>query len=289
VVAVDEEAFRALARSSPWRWSTVQFVLTWIGTGSQHTAVRARVARPYGLRVEDLDGRLLQASWSDPSPTTVRFGPAVPGGSERVEHVHPLEPGAPAPQLRPDGLVARRPQVEDLGYDDPMFQDYRWVAMLDPVELADGSPEADDEAAGAGGWGRQPELAPLEPLRPVEEVDHGGRPAWQAVVRETVHYDPRCSCCPLLDGERAARFDAESGGRAVPERDWPSSWRVRLDVGTGLVVELAELGGGHHGAGFRMSIEEVDGDVARHLFRGPRPSRRRDRSADGGRGVGDGT
>ncbi len=274
-MAVDAEAFRALARSSPWRWRTLRCVVTWTGARPFHHPVRAWVARPYGLRVEELDGRLVQASWQDPSPSAVRFGWGVPGGSQRVEHVHPLEPRAPAPDLRPDGLVARRPQGDDVGYDDPMFQTYQWVAMLDPVELADGTPDPDEEDdPAADGWGRRPGLAPVELLGPVAEVGVGGRPAWRAVLRETVRYDPRCSCCPLLDGERAARHEAAAGAPAVPARDWPTSWRVGLDIGTGVVVDLATLDGDRRGEGFGVDVEEVDADLPRALFATGRPPRR---------------
>ena len=41
----------------------------------------------------------------------------------------PVEVGA-------DGFVPRRPRTSTA--DDPMWQDYQFVAMLDPVELADG-------------------------------------------------------------------------------------------------------------------------------------------------------
>ncbi|MGY1722005.1 hypothetical protein [Blastococcus sp. SYSU DS0533] len=42
---------------------------------------------------------------------------------------------SPTPELRPDGLIAARPEDPLLGYDDPMHEDYHWVAMLDPAEL----------------------------------------------------------------------------------------------------------------------------------------------------------
>jgi hypothetical protein len=62
-----EERFRALARSSPWRWCSLQFVRTRRPERDRLAAdVRAWLRRPGGLRVEDLDGRLLQAVWRPP-------------------------------------------------------------------------------------------------------------------------------------------------------------------------------------------------------------------------------
>ena len=74
--------------------------------------------------------------------------------------------------LRPDGLVDVRPAM--VLYDAPMYEDYRWVAMLDPVELADGR----DHDTGDPDW-------PALIIDAVSEVEHAGRPAWEAVVRTT--------------------------------------------------------------------------------------------------------
>ena len=40
--------------------------------------------------------------------------------------------------LRPDELVAQRPEECHYDHGDPMWRDYRWTAMLDPAELGQG-------------------------------------------------------------------------------------------------------------------------------------------------------
>ena len=64
-----------------------------------------------------------------------------------------------------DGLVVARPR-EPVA-DDPMWQDYQFVAMLDPVELADGGP------ATSGRTGRRMPCPPL----PWTSAASTGRPA----------------------------------------------------------------------------------------------------------------
>jgi hypothetical protein len=134
------------------------------------------------------------------------------------------------------------------------------VAMLDPVELADGH----DGQPGTS----------VERLR---AVDHRARSAWEAVVRPTASYDPRCSCCALLLSEAAARLQARAGGPgprdADPAFEVPDAHRVRLDVATGICVESEQLGGSRAGWGHDVRIEAVDGPMADDLFpsRQPRP------------------
>jgi hypothetical protein len=84
-VDLTDDSFRALARSSPWRWRSLHLVHR--GRAGE---AEARLTRPGD-------------DW-DPPP------------------------------LRPDGLVAER---WDTGYDEDLIVgDYRWVAMLDPLELS---------------------------------------------------------------------------------------------------------------------------------------------------------
>src|SRR3712207_3511818 len=161
----------------------------------------------------------------------------------------PGEGGAPA--LRPDGLVAQRPHR--LSYDDPMYQNYAWVAMLDPVELADG--RVREEAVRPG---------PPLTLDAVTEVEHGGRPAWEAVVVPTSAYEPRCGCCPLL---RTREVDLlEWDGENLLE-EYAEAYRVRLDVQTGVCVLTREIGGRRPGHGHDLRIEAVDEPMADELFR----------------------
>ena len=56
-------------------------------------------------------------------------GPPAPEPPHRLPH-------EVSPSLRPDGLVAERPENGLIDYDDPMWGNYQWVAMLDPVELS---------------------------------------------------------------------------------------------------------------------------------------------------------
>lgn len=151
-----------------------------------------------------------------------------------------------------DGLVVRRPvETGLLCYDDPMFQNYRWVAMLDPVELADG--------LGRGRGDPQPE--PVQVLGP-HVVTHHGRPAWEATLRPTEFYDPRCPCCELLFSAASEQVRVMDGEPTVRDRQpdvaYPDAHRVRLDVATGVCVLTEELGGSRPGAGHDMRIETVD-------------------------------
>jgi hypothetical protein len=147
-----------------------------------------------------------------------------------------------------------------VGYDDPMFQDYAWVAMLDPVELADG----EGDRAGTT-------------LERLGTVEHHGRAAWEAVVRPTEAYAPRCSCCALLFSEKSERLVADEGGPTVgaqePEFVFADAHLVRLDVDTGVCVYSEQLGGDHSGWGHDVRIEAVDEAMPDELF--PEPPRRR--------------
>jgi hypothetical protein len=243
--------FAALARSSPWRWSTLRFTERRYRDGAWAPAVVAWLRRPDALRVESADGRLLQAGFQQPATFAVlSAGGGVPGTLPRA-------PEAPRPVLRADGLVAWRPSRWEVDTDAPFFQDYFWVAELDPVELAVGR-DADTGEAGA----------PVV-VESVAEVEHAGRPAWEAVVRTTACYDPRCGCCPLLDSLENARREYEGNGWGPP-RDpdaYPGTWRVRLDVGTGVCVLTEELVGAPRGNGHELRIEAVDEPMDDALFR----------------------
>jgi hypothetical protein len=232
VSAPSVDDFAALARSSPWRWSTLRFTDGRIRAEARD-GVRAWLRRPEALRVETLGGALAQIV------------------HERREHAPwPGDDGAPGPEFRPDGLVAARPPRWDLSYDAPMYQDYFWVAMLDPVELADG-----------GDWNDRDAGTALD-VDEVTEVDHFGRPAWEAVVRPTEAYEPRCGCCALL---RTRRIDVLEYGAAMLA-DYPEAFRVRLDVGTGVCVQTQEIGGLSPGAGHEVRIEAVDEPMGDALF-----------------------
>jgi hypothetical protein len=251
VPAPSADDFAALARSSPWRWSTLRFTEGRVGPRARDT-LRARLRRPDALRVETMGGELVQVVRERRQAVGVL---SISGGrAERVPW--PGDAGAPAPEFRPDGLVAARPSARVLSYDAPMYQDYSWVAMLDPVELADGQ----DHDSG------EPADAPLV-VDEVTEVDHHGRAAWEAVVRPTDVYEPRCACCPLL---RTREIDLLEYGTAMLA-EYPEAFRVRLDVGTGVCVLTREIGGLSPGAGHEVRIEAVDEPMDEELFRDRRP------------------
>ena len=257
MTAPSADDFRALARSSPWHWRTLRFTGHRPGQTWRVDDVRAWVRRPDRLRVETLGGELVQVVRDERQRMGVLGRPT--GGTVELPWVG--DDAAPSPELRPDGLVARRPSSWALDVDDPMYQDYFWVAMLDPVELADG---------------RDPDT--LEPSGPalevdtVVEVDHGGRPAWEAVVRPTEGYEPRCADenCALLRSRYVDAREVEGGGINEVLTDYPDAFRVRLDVGTGVCVLTRAVGGLTPGAGHELRIEAVDEPMDDDLFVEPR-------------------
>ena len=243
----DAGSFAALARSSPWRWSTLRFTLRRGVGGGGPDSVRAWLRRPDVVRVETLDGVLLQVVRESPQRAAVLTSD---GGYPAML---PRPSGADGPVRRPDGLVAER--ARGFSYDAPMYQDYRWVAMLDPAELADGL----DHDSGELAW-------PALVVDTLTEVEHAGRPAWEAVVRTTPDYEPRCGCCPLL---RTRAIDLLEY-RDHPEHIlpvYPDAHRVRLDVGTGVCVFTEEIGGLTPGKGHDLRIEAVDEPMPDDLFR----------------------
>ncbi|UOY01338.1 hypothetical protein [Blastococcus sp. PRF04-17] len=248
------DAFAALARSSPWRWSTLRFTVRRARQPDRAEPLRAWLRRPDLLRVETLHGALVQIV-REP-PTTVAVLGFPPTAGTQLTYRWPVE--GPAPVLRADGLVDLRPP--DLSYDAPMFQDYRWVAMLDPVELADGQ----DPDTGEPG----PPLV----VDSVSELEHAGRAAWEAVVRTTAFYEPRCGCCPLLRCRDVDVYEYRDHPQHVLAA-YPDAYRVRLDVGTGVCVFTEEIGGLTPGEGHDLRIEAVDEPMDDDLFveppRGP--------------------
>jgi hypothetical protein len=196
----------ALARSSPGRWTTLRFTRH----GSSLAPVRAWLRRPDLLRVEDLDGTLLQVVRQHPGPA---------------------------------------------GRDAPVYRDYSWVALLDPVELADGR-DPDDGFP-----------APGTRITGVAEVEHGGRPAWEAVVAPTAAYEPRCSCCSLLRSREVDERLVAGGGPGAVLAEYASATRVRLDAGTGVCVLVEDLDGPSPGVRLEVRIEAVDEPMDDALFR----------------------
>jgi len=215
------DAFHALARSSPWRWTSVHLE----HASSFPGPCEAWVRRPGELVVERPDG-------------TREHHSGLPYSSTAAPRALPHEV---TPTLRPDGLVAVRPAAYlEVGYDDPMYGNYTWVAMLDPVELS-----------------HHVEVTNLR----AEAV--AGREAWRADLRALPGYEPRCggNCCELLYSEAALLADFESLDEVPVERRgrvYPDHYDVALDVQTGIVVRCLPVGGRADQAWLENVILEVD-------------------------------
>lgn len=212
MIRLTEQTFRRLTQSSPWRFRTLHF--TWSPAGPAFEQVEAWLRRPSLLRVR------------------------LPSGEEH--HVNESSMVLPSdPDVDEHGLVVSRPDGAWCGYDDPMWQTYTWVAMLDPRELAVGTTLTD--------------LA--------ESQRHGRRTWWAQMAAVDGAYTPRCGCCPLLWGEVSERAEAADGGptliRMQPDIEYPASWLIGLDVETGVVVSAEPLGGSRRDAGFTVTIHEV--------------------------------
>jgi hypothetical protein len=150
-----------------------------------------------------------------------------------------LYPHEVEPPRRPDGLAAERPWTVE--HDDPMYQSYDWVAMLDPVELS-----------------RHTVVAELR------EEDRLGRRTWWARVHPTEGYEPRCSCCPLLWSAVSDREEYAERGETWsprPGTTYPEAYVVALDVATGVAVERSPVGASSLPAWHRVTTLEVDGDL----------------------------
>lgn len=154
-----------------------------------------------------------------------------------------------------DGFVVRRLAQTS---DDPMWGNYQWVAMLDPVELADGSPctpESDPSAQDAG-------CPPALDVRRLDASRRHGRGTWWAEVTPRPEYWPRCSCCPLLFGRVSETIEAKSRGSTLSSRqagaEYATAYLVALDVETGVCVHVEHLDGDHVGRGFSVDIRAVD-------------------------------
>lgn len=337
--SADVATFRALARSSPRMWRSVRLTLAERGVSAPKGGGWSRtwIRRPDAYRREFADGRVMAEPYQSGSSSSMGFSVATShddrDASPEAERLKQEALGLVADLARPDSaredafaVVARArqeaerrltesprllegrlladPPTQRVEDSVPMIENYRWVALLEPRELADGDAgpvegvldgvdwdrltpaehelwwarEVRELAVAAAEVGRGDlhrwDCAPLE-YREIRSVDHRGRPALEAIVRTTSAYDPRCSCCPLLAGRHALTIERDSMGeeqaRAI---GWPDpaeggvEFRVRLDIGTGICVEVEALDGTDIGGGFTVTVEEIDVDYPDSLFSG---------------------
>jgi hypothetical protein len=227
--------FQALARSSPWRWTTLHLR----HRSSYPGACEAWVRRPGELLVRTPDGREVRES-GVPYTQSAAVGWAETDGPVPPSPPGPVLPHEATPAYRPDGLVAERPAAYlEVSYDDPMHGNYSWVAMLDPVELSH------DVA--------------LDRLR---EDEVSGRPVWRADVSALPGYDPRCACCALVWCEVADTYEfGDDPGWTPVKEAYPDHYDVAIDVQTGIVVRCLPVGGSPEAAWLENDILEVDADL----------------------------
>jgi hypothetical protein len=236
------DAFRALARSSPWRWRTLHFRYA-----KDHMEVEAWVRRPGRLLVRAPGHPDFRVDERERGGSRASLTLLVRNGSRSAFRPKPVRPPVRWPHevrpvRRPDGLVAERPSSVD--YDDPMYQSYDWVAMLDPVELSHDTDVAD-----------------------LREEDRLGRRTWWARLRPSDGYEPRCGCCPLLwsfisERDESADADDVRPWRPKPGTVYPEAYDVALDVQTGVATEVSPVGPSSLPAWHRTRILEVDADLA---------------------------
>jgi hypothetical protein len=227
-----EETFRSLCRSSPWRWETLRFTITWRAPSDQglDTAppLRAWLRRPAALRVEAADGTLLHSTTGNE-----RSRDALYVSATRKSWL--VAPRLVTPVYDGAGLVRRRPEA---AYGEAVFGDPRWSSMLDPVELAGNAPVS--MAPGAN----------RVEVQDIAEEAFAGRPVLAATVTPNASYEPAAPGRPLI-GE----------GRT----------RVLVDVGTAVCVSTTALDGAARGAGHDLAILGVDEYLTDDYFRAAPP------------------
>ncbi len=221
VITADD--FRALARSSPWLWRSIELVWNrgprvWLD----------RTGREVVLDGDELVRRS-ESAGRGRSILTLGAGPDEPAPQPHWQFVSAAEP-----RRRVDGLVAAR----DFGFevvqpDQPLVSGYFSVAALDPVELAD-----------------------AVDLTELQVTQVRGRETWVARCRARSDYEPRCGCCALLPNDELARL--EWGVERAGAMTWPDSVRIGLDRGTGVMTRWEPDGGDQPAV--EVQIVDVDGD-----------------------------
>lgn len=223
---ITDGRWRALARSSPWRWRSVH--LTWHHALDDEDAV-AWLRDRTDLRVEHA-GRVDVAHHEQPAMMPPRPLPRA----------HEI-----APVLDADGDWSRDPATGHEVRGDPP------VLLPDPYERL--------------GWPTVRPV-PGTVLADLRETERRGRRTWWAQVTPTWAYDPRCSCCPLLRGEVTEWLESSGEGPASPFTDHPQGYEVALDVETGICVAARPIGPASPFAGHDVTIHEVDGTYPDEMF-----------------------
>lgn len=208
--------FRALAQSSPWRYTTVHFT---------HRGQRGAGTEADEMVEAWLDRHAHRVTVR--SPRGVEVAEGVPYGVSGIDTAAPPRRRF-EPILRPDGLAAERPYDWHCYHGDPMWRDYQWTAMLDPAELSQGVQIGDVTAT---------------TLR--------GRPTWSAICRPLIGegedwaggYDPRCGCCPLLDSAASRLPEYGPDDPTLHAVDLPTTYVVQLDVQTAIAVQINAVDG----------------------------------------------
>lgn len=224
---ISANSFRALCRSSPWRWQSLRFTLRSAAENAE--TVSAWLRRPLALRVEAADGTLLRstAGLNDSKDSLFTSGSRKPWL---------LPPHLVTPVFDEQGLVRRRPEA---AYGEPGFgvetvSAEHFSSWLDPVELAGKAPVPLDF----------PFSNVTEP-GPITLVQHEGRPAWETVLSPNASYQPTFAQAPILFAGRTA---------------------IRIDLGTGVCVASQSLDGETAGSGHWLTILAVDEYMLDDLF-----------------------
>lgn len=244
---------RGLARSSPWRWRALAFALRRRPLGWPEERLAGRLVRGVGLTEVWPDG-MEEFQASEPE-TYLSFSAGATRSDAFITRWKLYGWQVPVDRDA-DGFVVRRPLAWMA--EDPMWQDYQFVALLDPVELADGESvdPGDDDA----------DPPPALDLHRTDATVRAGRETWWAEVTPRPEYVPRCGCCPLLFGRVSEDLEARAGGPRVLDREpdlvYATSYLVGLDVQTGICVHVEHLDGSHVGSGFSLDVLGVDDDVA---------------------------
>ncbi|MDT9593986.1 hypothetical protein RDV89_12965 [Nocardioides zeae] len=202
--AITAADYGALARSSPWLWRSVH--LRYRGGLDE---VEAWIDRPGRMRLRYPSGAEEERAEDQTAPSSARsyvtLGGDPDGPPPRFRSPHEVRP-----EQRDDGLVARRPDDIFVVYDDPIWRNYSWIALLDPSELSEG-------------------VLVEEPA----VVERRGRETWTARLAPTADYEARCDCCALMWSRVAAD---RSGMNIAADATFPEAYDIALDRATGIVV-----------------------------------------------------